>query len=359
MARIRPSKVKEMASSGGFFTLKDDGDSALVRFLYEDKEDLYGYSVHEVEVGNGTRYVDCLREEGDKPHVCPLCSDGHRPVGRFFLKLMNEETDEVMIWERGNTIWGVLEQRLRRVKGPVCGTVFEITRIGRAGDPKTTYDIYPIEDDGCLLEDLPDASQVVGSVVLEKTEEEIEDYLDTGSFEDDNKVQDRRSSRGGNDRGGRGGRTVSRREARDEEPAPRRARSKRDEEDDVEEAPTRRARKRDEEDDVEEKPARRTRTREEEAPARRTRKRDVEEDEEDEPAPKRRGRKTEVEEDDEVEEKPARRSRKPKVEEPDDELDDFDGDNFPEDLEDLGDDGEDEEVEEAPKRGRGRGRRSN
>jgi hypothetical protein len=58
---------------GGYFSLKDDGDTARVRFLYDSIEDVEGYCVHEVEIGDKKKYVNCLREYGDPVDKCPFC----------------------------------------------------------------------------------------------------------------------------------------------------------------------------------------------------------------------------------------------------------------------------------------------
>ena len=52
MGRFGASEVDNYGGSGGssFFTLKDDGDVARVRFMYNSMEDVVGYAVHEVEI---------------------------------------------------------------------------------------------------------------------------------------------------------------------------------------------------------------------------------------------------------------------------------------------------------------------
>ena len=47
---------------GGYFRLKNDHDTAQVRFLYDSIDDVQGYAVHEIQVGDKKRYVNCLRD---------------------------------------------------------------------------------------------------------------------------------------------------------------------------------------------------------------------------------------------------------------------------------------------------------
>ena len=47
--------------AGSFFRLKNDKDTARVRFMYHGIDDIYGYAVHRVEVEGKQRYVACLR----------------------------------------------------------------------------------------------------------------------------------------------------------------------------------------------------------------------------------------------------------------------------------------------------------
>ena len=49
--------MKSKCTTSSFFTLKDDGDVARVRFMYNSMEDVIGYAVHEVEVDGKKRYL--------------------------------------------------------------------------------------------------------------------------------------------------------------------------------------------------------------------------------------------------------------------------------------------------------------
>lgn len=45
-------------NSGSFFTLKDDKDTAKVRFLYNTIDDVESYAVNEIEVDGKKRYIN-------------------------------------------------------------------------------------------------------------------------------------------------------------------------------------------------------------------------------------------------------------------------------------------------------------
>ena len=77
------------AQSGSFFTLKDDKDVAQVRFLYNSVDDVQGYAVHRVQVGDKERYVNCLRAYNEPLDKCPFCEAQLKVVHRLFIKLFN------------------------------------------------------------------------------------------------------------------------------------------------------------------------------------------------------------------------------------------------------------------------------
>ena len=65
MGRVRYDEVDKYGGQGGagFFSLKDDGDTARVRFMYNGIDDVEAFAVHQIEGEDGRkRYVNCLRE---------------------------------------------------------------------------------------------------------------------------------------------------------------------------------------------------------------------------------------------------------------------------------------------------------
>ena len=197
MARFQADQIDNYGGQGGggYFSLKNDKETARVRFMYAKPDDVEGFSVHEVEVDGKKRYVNCLRDYNDPLDVCPFCRE-HKPVyAKLFVPLYNIDEDKIQIWERGKKFYATLSGILARTRGHIASTVFEIERNGKPKDTATTYGIYPMEQDDIRLEDLPEVQDILGTVVLEKTEEEMDLYLDTGAFPSEDEPPVRRGGR--------------------------------------------------------------------------------------------------------------------------------------------------------------------
>lgn len=196
MGRVKFNDVEKYSNSssgGSFFSLKNDKDVAQVRLLIDGKEGLddINYVVHKVKVNSGEypRSVNCLRDYNEPVDKCPLCAAGYNPVCRLFIPLYNMDTDEVQIFERGNTFAGKLASNVSRYgeKTPLASHVFEIERNGKPNDQRTTYELYEVDCDDTTLDDLPEAPQVIGNYfVLDKTAEEMEYFLQEGEFPQNN-----------------------------------------------------------------------------------------------------------------------------------------------------------------------------
>lgn len=172
------------ANSGSFFQLKDDNDSAKVRFLYRGIEDVKGYSVHQVELGDGKkRYVNCLRNYNDPMDVCPLCASQYKIMPKLFIKLYNEDADECQIWERGKSYFQKIGNMAARLN-PLCDYSIEIQRHGKKGDKNTTYDFWPDMTPAPINVDDEkyQCSEALGTIILDKTADEMRAFLQSGSF---------------------------------------------------------------------------------------------------------------------------------------------------------------------------------
>lgn len=167
----------------GFFQLKNDKESTVVRFLHEGEDDLDWYIVHEAEIQGKKRKVKCT-EEAD----CPLCVAGNKPALKIFLQLIDKrDTSEVKIWERGQKFIPKILSFIQRY-GTLCGQSVEVERLGKPRDPKTDYQLYPLEKDNKTLDDLPlKREQLAGEdgFVLVKTKEVMEEIA-RGTFVPDN-----------------------------------------------------------------------------------------------------------------------------------------------------------------------------
>lgn len=189
-------------SGRSYFSLKDDGDTAQIHLLGDDMKDFPGYAVHRVPIGDGFRYVNCLREAGQPVDVCPFCAEGkHSPDiskvwAKLFIPIYNIDADEVQIWERGKNFFRELAQYCAHTPH-ASEAITEVTRSGKKGDTSTTYRLYEMkEKDNFDIENVRDEiPEIIGTIVLDKTAEDMEYYLDHGSFDDNPSAGRSRASR--------------------------------------------------------------------------------------------------------------------------------------------------------------------
>ena len=184
MARFSYQDESKYGSSGAsdFFTLKDDKETARVRIMYRSIDDVEGLSVHQVQIGDKKRYVNCLREYSDPIDMCPLCKANYQIIAKVFVPLYMEDTGEVKVWERGKKFFQKLTSLCSRYPNLVSQVV-EIERNGKPKDTNTTYEIYPISQDNTTMDDLPDPVKVLGSgIVLDKSANDMDYFLRYGEF---------------------------------------------------------------------------------------------------------------------------------------------------------------------------------
>ena len=182
MARFGVNDVDNYGGgNNSFFTLKDDKETARVRFLYNDINDVEGVALHEVQVGNGTMDIECLRLYNDPVEKCPLCEAGYKVNAKIFVPLVDVDTGETKIWSRGKKFVSKLSSLCTRFN-PLVGTIFEVERNGKKGDTNTTYEMYNVKSDDARIEDF-DGVKPEGIAFFQKTFEEMDTYLRTGSFE--------------------------------------------------------------------------------------------------------------------------------------------------------------------------------
>lgn len=201
MARFNAGDADKYGGNGGggYFSLKNDRDIATVRFLYNSADDVEGFAVHEVEIDGKKRYVNCLREYSQPIDDCPFCKARKFQVAKLWIPLYNEDEDKVQVWERGKKFFNKLSSVLSRCDAdPICSQTFEIERNGKPKDTQTTYEIYQTKDkpDDTVLDDF-DMPNILGGIVLDKSAEDMEFYLEEGYFppEDEEPVRRRGGSR--------------------------------------------------------------------------------------------------------------------------------------------------------------------
>lgn len=187
VGRINISNAGKYGSNNGseFFTLEDDGDIARVRMLYDqpDGSDLDYYLVHEVEIEGRKKYIACnaLGEDGTlHPDNCPLCQAKYRRIEKLFLQMYLEEEDKYVVWERGRNFVNTIQTYINRY-GSLVQQPIEIERHGKKGSTSTTYVLFPLEVDGATIDDYPEKQELIGTLILELTAEQMEDVID-GKF---------------------------------------------------------------------------------------------------------------------------------------------------------------------------------
>lgn len=196
MARFNAETAENYGGNGGhgFFSLANDKDVARVRFMYNGIKDLQGFAVHEVEVDGRKRYVNCLREYNEPIDNCPMCAANRFQVAKLYIPLYvldDKGNGEIKLWERGKKFIAKISSICSRYSNLVSH-IFEIERNGKKGEQTTTYEIYEIEQDDTILEDLPEVPEILGGVVLDKTAEDMEYYLNYGEFPSAEKPVERR-----------------------------------------------------------------------------------------------------------------------------------------------------------------------
>ena len=175
-------------SSAGYFSLKDDNDSARIRILYETLNDVEGHTVHQVDMPNGfKKYVECLRPDKDAPFdTCPLCAAKNKAFMKMWIPIYNCDESEICMFERGKKFWtNTLYPSFVEHGTPFCSNIFTIIRHGKAGDMQnTTYELVHEGADDTTLDDF-DEIPAPPDTLIQATEEQMINYLETGSFDED------------------------------------------------------------------------------------------------------------------------------------------------------------------------------
>ena len=171
-------KKYDKGNGGGWFSLKDDGDSATVRLCHkgedgkepdgEPRYDFPVYEVHKLDVDGSGRTRTCLCKGED----CEFCKSGDKAQLRVFLTLLNldepDESKRVQLWERGITdiknLLGLAEEY-----GDLTKRDMKIKRSGAKGSMKTTYQFLPKDPSE---REVPEPQQVLGSLILDLNRED-------------------------------------------------------------------------------------------------------------------------------------------------------------------------------------------
>lgn len=189
-----------------FNSLKDDGDSTIIRFVYGSVEEFEFATVHKINEGGRFKQVSCLRSNGSEPiDNCPLCAckktvNGQSkfayPLGsKFYAKFIEYVPDsngnltgQAKIWERPLAFAKSLASYASEY-GDLRNMLFKIIRHGAKGDIHTTYEVMlanpTIYNDGTCSKDslsLFDGVDIKKFAYVNKTKEELQYFVEHGSF---------------------------------------------------------------------------------------------------------------------------------------------------------------------------------
>ena len=182
----RAQNSGEQRSRVGYFSLKNDGDEAIVRFVYNDPSEFEIYTVHPVTKGGKFRRVNCINDLKAGIHNCPLCAAGVQLQNKFYIRLIEYVRDDqgniipyARVWERPTSYIQTLANLFSEY-GPLNNSVFKIKRSGAPGDMKTTYNIMysnpSIYNEQLYPKDFSafDGYKILGTAILDESALEME-----------------------------------------------------------------------------------------------------------------------------------------------------------------------------------------
>lgn len=207
----RENNKTNSSYSGGskvtfFSSLKDDGDSTIIRFVYSSVEEFEFATVHKINEGGRYKQVSCLRASGSEPiDNCPLCAckktvNGQSkftyPLGsKFYAKFIEYVPDDngnligqAKIWERPLAFAKSLASYMSEY-GDLRNMLFKIIRHGAKGDIHTSYEVMlanpAIYNEGTCPKDslsLFDGVDIKKFAYVNKSKEELQYFVEHGSF---------------------------------------------------------------------------------------------------------------------------------------------------------------------------------
>lgn len=194
-AKNSNATTKEFNNSVGFFSLKNDKDEAIVRFMHDDTSSFEILETHAIQLNGKFRRLNCIRTPMQPIDACPMCAKGEKVDYRFFIHLLQYTKNpdgsvsvEPKVWERSLSYANKLSEYINNY-GPLSDIICKVVRHGVAGDMKTEYEIIPnlnkqIYRDDIFVKKLGcfDNYKALGTTVLDKTADEINEYLQTGNF---------------------------------------------------------------------------------------------------------------------------------------------------------------------------------
>lgn len=188
-------------NSVSFFSLKNDGEKAFVRFILDDPDnDLECLTTHEIYVGGKARKISCLRTSANEPvDKCPICKLTSGIKSRAYVRMIQYTRSEdgksyiasPKVWERSIPfITKTIMPFKEFYPDGISKAIFQITRIGKAGSKDTTYSIIPIPNVSpelqakCVLDkSLFKNYKALGTIVIDKSYNEMVEALKKGEYQ--------------------------------------------------------------------------------------------------------------------------------------------------------------------------------
>lgn len=196
------TETKNKGSGIGFFSLKNNKDSAIVRFMHDDTDSFDIVAGHRMTVNDKLRLINCVRSAHEPIDNCPLCRAGKNLEYRLYIHLIeyvrNEEGKMIPIprvWERSASYVNTLTNLMKEY-GPLSDNIFKITRNGEKGSKSTTYDImygnpkvytpelYPRRDDAFKN------YKAVGNMVLDYDYDKLNELVGSLATNNDTTTSD-------------------------------------------------------------------------------------------------------------------------------------------------------------------------
>ena len=183
-------------TSVGYFSLKQDGQEAIVRIMLNSTDDFDIVGIHKVKDGDKTRSVSCIGDQKDPAKNCPLCASKNGRVYRFYIPLIEyvkNENGQVVgvpkIWERSSSYINKVASFISEY-GSLSDVVLKVKRHGVAGSKDTTYeimmanpsvyrnDLYPKNEDAFK------GFNVLGTIVSQWNADKMNKFLGVSDVND-------------------------------------------------------------------------------------------------------------------------------------------------------------------------------
>lgn len=177
----------------GYFKLQPGG-RAIVRFAYKSAREIEIATIHDVDIKDMHRQVLCIRDAKEPLDNCPLCASGKPIKSRAYVKLLRYELDaqdrvvaihpEVANWPKKYADTLALRNN---EYGDLQDSLFVVTRQG--AKLETTYDItyanpMKYNEANGFVKDFSafDDFDLAHHSYLEKSKEDMEEFLQSGEF---------------------------------------------------------------------------------------------------------------------------------------------------------------------------------